>query len=372
MAHRLRKTKAALLAVALTFSGVLLMMLNGWLSTLDLGSWGWVQILPLGELGGTLFGAGVLGTLFEYSFRKDQEEATVEQFREIIKEQAPAMRDAVVEGFAIKPDDLKRVANPDLLDALAENSMALRLGDEQFAREIYRDIRDQAVRAAERWHDVEVRIRLSKALERSTYGTPLLDVTVETEFTTVPAGTVRRFACVSDRTEYNDLLLDLPATSPWFMSPRPGMDAGSRECYELLELTVDGVTQPIRRSARKSGQTYTVTLDEHARSGEPVRVRQVFRTVTLSWGHRLYFELPQPARNMSVTMDYTDAPIAHMGVIESVATSRPTRVFRSPRSVSGRTITAEAPGWLLPKAGFTFTWTLDAELPRGDERSEAA
>ena len=85
------------------------MMLNGWMANLDLGSWSWAHALPLGELGGTLFGAGLLGTLFEYTFRRDQEESTVERFREIIREQAPAMRDAVVEGFAIHPDDLKRV-----------------------------------------------------------------------------------------------------------------------------------------------------------------------------------------------------------------------------------------------------------------------
>ena len=35
------------------------------------------------------------------------------------------------------------------------------LGDEQFACGIYRDIRDQAIRAAERWRDVQFRIQLS-------------------------------------------------------------------------------------------------------------------------------------------------------------------------------------------------------------------
>lgn len=74
--HRLRRIKAALLAVSLTLTGVLLIMLNGWLSGLNLGDWSWLHALPLGELGGTLFGAGLLGTLFEYSFRKDQEAAT--------------------------------------------------------------------------------------------------------------------------------------------------------------------------------------------------------------------------------------------------------------------------------------------------------
>lgn len=237
---RLRKTKAFLLATSLTLAGVLLIMLNGWVSNLNLGVWDWLHALPIGELGGTLFGAGLLSTLFEYTFRKDQEEATVEQFRQIIHEQAPAMRDAVIEGFAIHPEDLKRVSNPDLLDDIAANVMALRLGDEQFAREIYTDIRDQAIRAAERWYDVEVRIRLSSALERSTNGTPLFDVTVEWEYTTVPSSATRRFACVDNREEYTDLREDLPATSAWMMVPRPGMNALSKESYELLEFTVDG------------------------------------------------------------------------------------------------------------------------------------
>lgn len=372
LAFRLRKTKAALLAVSLTLAGIILITINGWLAALDLGAWNWLHALPIGELGGTLFGAGLLGTLFEYSFRKDQEAATVEQFRAIIKEQAPAMRDAVVEGFAIHPDDLKRVANPALLDDIAANVMSLRLGDEQFAREIYSEIRDQAIRAAERWHDVEVRIRLSSALESSTSGAALFDVTVEWEYTTVPSGSVRRFACVSDRDEYNDLLLDIPATSPWFMKPRPGMDASSRDSYELLELTVDGRPQPIRRTVRRDGQTYSVHLDEGARIGEPVRIRQVFRTVTPGWGHRLYFELPQPARNMSVSFDYTNTNIVDMRVIESVATTRPTQLSRSPDRTPGRTISVEAIGWLMPKAGFTFTWTLDTEVPRNDPQREAA
>lgn len=370
--HRLRKVKAALLAVSLTLAGILLMMLNGWIEHLKLGDWEWLHSIPLGELGGTLFGAGLLSTLFEYSFRKEQEEATVEQFRQIIHEQAPAMRDAVVEGFAIHPEDLKRVSNPDLLDDIAANVMSLRLGDEQFAREIYADIRDQAVRAAERWYDVEVRVRLSSILERSTFGTPLFDVTVEWEYTTVPSGSVRRFACVSDRQEYRELLLDIPATSPWLMQNRPGVDAASRESYELLELTVDGRPQAIRRSTRKTGQTYSVQLDAAACNGESVRIRQVFRVVTPKWGHRLYFELPQPCRRLSLSIDYTNTDIAHLTISDTVATSRAAQITRSPAAVAGKVVAVDMPGWLLPKSGFSATWTLNAELPRDESRREAA
>ena len=370
--HRLLRLKAALLAVSFTLAGILLMMLNAWLAPLRLGDWQWLHALPLGELGGTLFGAGLLSTFFEYTFRRDQEAHTLARFRQIIREEAPAMRDAVVEGFAIHPDDLKRVATPELLDDIAANVMALRLGDEQFAREIYRDIRDQAIRAAERWYDVAVRVRLSTAVERSTAGTPLLDVTVEWEYTTVPSSATRRFACVSDQDEYNELRQDVPATSTWFMAPRPGMDARSQESYELLELTVDGRPQPIHRTVQEAGQTYRVQLDDAAQSGEPVRIRQLLRVVTPAWGHRLFVELPQPARGLSLRVDYTDTAIAEMMITDTVAATQVARVHRSPKAVSSRVVSLDMPGWLLAKTGFAVTWTLESELPHDAEHREAA
>lgn len=370
--HRIRRIKAALLAVSLTFAGVLLMGLSSLLANTDMPRLDWLATLPLGELGGTLFGAGVLGTLFEYSFRKDQEVSNMEQFRSIIKEQAPVMRDAVIEGFAIHPDDLKRVANPELLDDIASNVMALRLGDRQFAEEIYRDIRDQAIRAVERWHDVDVQIRLSGIPERSTGGAPLFDVTVEWEYTTIPFVAVRRLMSVSDRAEYNEVRDDAPATQAWFMTPRPGIDASSRDSYELLEFSVDGEPLKIRRSVRKSGQTYSVDLGSHRDAVTPVRIRQVFRTRTPKWGHRLYFELPQPARGFSVSLDYTNTDIAHMNVSDTVAGTRAVRQTRTPKGAVGREVSIEGTGWYMPKTGFSFSWTLESELPRDAEAREAA
>src|SRR5205085_2911042 len=83
--------------------------------------------------------------------------------RRLLEESAPAFRDAVVKGFAVDPEDLERVATPELLDSIAVNTLSLRLGDRAFAEEVYADIRDQAIRAPERWHDVKVFIRLTPA-----------------------------------------------------------------------------------------------------------------------------------------------------------------------------------------------------------------
>ena len=363
--RRLLKTKAALLAVSFTLIGILLIMLNAWLATLSLGDWSWLHHLPLDEVGGPLLGAGLVSTILDYSYRRDQEDVAIQRTQQAIIDLSPAKLWSILcEGLAHHPAELARLTTPERLDDAAAAIMAQRLGDEQFAREIYADIRDQAIRAAERWYDVEARVRLSTAVERSTAGTPLLDITVEWEYTTVPSGSERRFACVSDRAAYNALRGDIPATSTWFMAPRPGMDARSRESYELLELTVDGRPQPIRRSTRATGQTYSVDLDEDARSGKPVRIRQVFRTITPQWSHRLYFAVAQPTRGWSLRLDYTDTAIAEVQVSDTMATTPASTIVHSPEAVPGKEITVETSSWLLPQSGVAFTWATNDELPQ--------
>ena len=66
----------------------------------------------VGELGGTLFGAGLLSTFFEYTFRRDQERAVTERFRQTIREEAPALRDAVIDAFRFDRQDVARIATP--------------------------------------------------------------------------------------------------------------------------------------------------------------------------------------------------------------------------------------------------------------------
>ena len=177
---------------------------------------------------------------------------------------------------------------------------------------------------------------------------------------------------MSDQDEYNELRQDVPATSTWFMAPRPGMDARRREAYELLELTVDGRPQPIRCSTRATGQTYSVDLDEEARSGKPVRIRQVFRTITPQWSHRLYFAVRQPTRGWSLRLDYTDTNIGDMRVNDTVATAPAARIVRSPEAVPGKVIALESAGWLMPGSGVAFTWTLNEELPQTEQPEAAA
>lgn len=369
---RLYRIKVAIVACVTALSGALMLVLAK--QAEHTASFDWLSDLPVFELGSTLFIIGSLVIVWDYVDGRDKERREDERIRRLLRESAPAFRDAVIEGFAVQPDDLQRVATPELLDSIATNVLSLRLGDATFASELYTQVRDQAIRAPERWADVDVSIRLSTAVERGTSGAPLFDMLISWEYSTCPAHDIRRFACVSDREEYYDLVSDLPATSTWYMPPRTGVDASARSSFELLEFAVDGEPRRIRRQTRKTGQTYTVSIapgggDGSSPASAPVRLRQVYRTVGAQDAHRLFIELPVPARNVKIAVDYTNTDIANLVVTEAVASLEKPRVTRSPDGLPGRQLSMELPGWLLPRAGFTFVWTLRSEQTKASRAS---
>ncbi|GAA1549234.1 hypothetical protein [Nocardioides humi] len=192
----------------------------------------------------------------------------------------------------------------------------------------------------------------------------LFDIFVEWEYTTVPSHAVRKFACVSDRDEFYELMTDIPATWAWFMPERTGVSAAEAASFELLEFSVDGESRPIRRSQRKTGQTYTVSVgDDIVHAGRSVRIRHVCRTVGAKSAHRLFTELPAPTRGLSLELDYTQTDIAHLSVTDAVTSLSKPRITRIPEQFAGREVQVDLDGWLMPRSGFTFVWTLSSEAP---------
>lgn len=314
----------------------------------------WTSWLPLAELGGILIGAGVLSVWLDHFLRREQQALDDARLRELLHEQAPAMRDAVLDAFAANHDDLARIATPQLLDQLITNSLALRLRDPQFAAEIYTDIRDQAIGAAERWLDAHLSVELA------THGRNDYEVTVRWEYTVTPVHRQRRFLCTSDRSEYLEVAHNAGATSAWYLKPRPGLDAATRDSFELLRFTVDGTERPIRRTARKGSQIYTVDVGAKAiEAKEPVVVAYTYRTTTRRNGHLLFFDIEQPTRDLRIDLDYTTTDIATISTLDLIPSVRRTRIEQSPPQASGRVVHVDIDGWIFPRSGVAFVWTED-------------
>ena len=357
--HRLRRLKAALLALSFTLAGILLMMLNAWFAPLQLGSWQWLHALPLGELGGTLFGAGLLSTFFEHTFRRDQERAVTERFRQTIREEAPALRDVVIEAFRFDRQDVARIATPELLDDLARTSLGLRFGDPAFGREVYADIRYQAMAAEERWYDARVDATLGIPRGRSSAPTPFFDLRVRWEYTVTPRHRFRKFAVVSDRQRYDQLVAERGETSVWYRRPVPGLAANDPEVFALEQFTVNGTPVPFSRQVDEVSQVYTVDLGEQViQQEQAVVVSFSFRTRTLRSGHVVHLDIDRPTRGLDVELRYDPEQVGQMRILDFASIGEGGRLTQVPNTP---TLRYRYDGWLFPRAGMVFVWTLPDE-----------
>ncbi|TLG09447.1 hypothetical protein FEK35_15080 [Nocardia cyriacigeorgica] len=364
---RLIRTKKILAGIVFVAVGVIFMVAARAIPSVR--ELGWLALIPWTEFGAILVGAGVFSIWLDSYFERERSEADEARLRRLLSEQAPAIRDAVIEGFAFENEDLRRVATPRLLDAIIGNSLAIRLDDREFAHELYADIRDQAVRSVERWHDLKISVRLSM-LNRVTEGDPIprsgagrMVITVRHEYTTIPSSPVRQFVSLSDLDEYRQLIQDPASTFAWYYRPGNGVDAGTKDAFELVQFTVDGEERPIRRTARKGAQTYHVTLGipEHERDREHT-IAYTYRLMPADHNRLLHFGVDQPTRGVDIELDYSDTDITHVNMIDFIPSSQKSVVIKSPDTVPGKTIGLQFDSWVMPKGGAAFVWVRKNDL----------
>lgn len=375
---RIYRLKLVATGAILVLLGLVFSVLGDWLSSRDVPH----LLVAIVNASSDVFAVtGALGLAVDYITGRDKDAADAERIRHLLDEAAPAFRDAVISGFAETPESMRGVATTETLDKLATNALALRLGDDKFAAEIYEGLLAQAIKTPERWSDVDINVRLSCIQETSSVGAgrtnvsaELFDAVVVWEYTLVPSARIQRFASTDDEAEFREFLNDVPATSTWLI-PDDVIDPAAREAFEVLSYSVDGDELPLRRSVRKHGQTYSVDLGEEViAKGAPVRVRHVYRTVVPRLGHRFRVSLTQPAHGVRLVLDYTGADIAVLKVGDMVSSAIPAQVKFLPSEAPAKQVEVTAPNWLLPQTEITFVWTLSDELAAATKppRSRAA
>ncbi|GAA4536491.1 hypothetical protein [Amycolatopsis samaneae] len=358
---QLYKTKLRLAGLVTALFGVGFLFLSHTAATVP--TLRWLVAWPTSELGTTLLSAGVVAVIFEYYARREADERATAHFRRAIRQEAPAIRDAVLHSFAFNPDTLKNIASNETLDRIAANAIGLRLGDQALALEAYADLREQVIRSPERWRDVEANVSLSPWDGGPAAGSGSMFVaTIRWEYRVKPASTVMRFACVSDQTEYRDLLRDPTTNSVWYFEPHGRIGAQSRDAFELVQFTVNGVERAIRRTERRGAQHYTVVLGKEAAGSDELVIAHTYRVLIQRHSHLLYLDLPRPAKDFHVQFGYGHAGIKYVNVLDYFASPEAARIQRSPASTPAKMIDVSFDGQIFPRAGVAFVWVLEAEL----------
>jgi hypothetical protein len=267
-----------------------------------------------------------------------------------------------LDSFAFDPDTLKGVASEETLDRITTNALGLRLDDQALAHDVYTDIRDQVIRAPERWHDVDVSVTLSPWEKGPATGRgSMFEATVRWEYRVTPASPTMRFACVSDLAEYRELLRDPSTTSAWYFENVAGVDAANLATFEVLQISVNGRPRKIRRTIRDGAQVYAASLGGTA-TGDEVTVAYTYRVLVQRLSHLLYLDLQRPAKGLHVRLDYQVAGIRFVNTLDYFAGAEQARVDKAPSSTPAKTVDVAFDGWIFPRSGVAFVWVLEEEI----------
>ena len=235
----------------------------------------------------------------------------------------------------------------------------LRFGDPAFGREVYADIRHQAMAAEERWYDARVDATLGIPRGRSIAPTPFFDLRVRWEYTVTPRHRFRKFAVVSDRQRYDQLVAERGETSVWYRRPVPGLAVSDPEVFALEQFTVNGTPVPFTRQADEVSQVYTVDLGEQVIEQEQaVVISFSFRTRTPRSGHVVHLDIDRPTRGLDVELRYDSEQVGQMRILDFASIGEGGRLTQVP---DAPTLRYRYDGWLFPRAGLVFAWTLHNE-----------
>lgn len=355
------KTKLALLATIATVVGIALMVLAQWSGGTVDGAW--LNNLPVMEVGSALFTTGLIAIFFEYIDQADAEARANQRLRKVLAEEAPAIRDAVVDGFAFAPESLTNVASNQTLDRIVENTLGIQLGDKELAADAYRDLKEQVIGARQRWEDAHVSVALSPWKKGPATGEGSMFVaTITWEYRFTPASPILRFSCVSDLDTFRELSVDPTSTISWYFPRFNGLDAASPEVFELVQVAVNGKDQNVRRSTRKEGQVFTCTLDNEASGKDEATISYTYRALVQRHGHVLHLDLAQPTKDFRAELWYGDCCIRRMNVIDYLSGPRQPRYRHLEASDPSPSVEVAYEGWTFPKGGVAFVWVLEEEM----------
>lgn len=368
LVHRLIKTKLTLFALLWTLTGLALILLG---THFEASGPAWLQKLPLVVLGTTLFPTGALTIALDYFLGKDTEARDDVRTRRIFKEEAPAMRDAVIQGFAFDADDLSRVSSPETLDQIIRNCLAIRLGDKSLASDVYDDLQRQVVRSPERIQGMHVSITMRpwKDSPSTGYGSMFV-ATVRREYKITTSNPVMRFSCVSDFDEYRELLSDPTSTEVWFFDPPAkggNLNGSSSKVFDVLQVTINGKHPSMRYAKRATSQTISVPTGIKDGEVKELSVSYTYRALVERHGHMLILETGQLSKGMHVEFNYGDCGIRYVNVVDAIASTDEPMISRTPTHVETPSISVGFDGWVLPKAQVGFVWVLSEELPELSE-----
>ena len=341
--QQLYRTKLTLLAVLFVVAGFGLLTLAHGVQR------GWLTHLPVGDVGSGLFTTGLIGVALQYLDARDADQRASERLRKVIAEEAPAIRDAVIDGFAFSPDALTSVTSPELLDRVVRNCLVAQLGDPDLAASSHEQLLKEAMTPADRQTDSRLAIELTASTHKHH-----LKMTVRREYRFTPHVDSLRFACVESHDDFEILLRDPETAEVWRAAARDGLSPVDAATFQLASVELDGEPLELHRSVRRDMQLVTCRLPKPEPVPQPRHLAYSYEVLLPVAKRHIYYDFNRPSHGLEVDISY-DHSVQDLRLIDFIG--EPTDLRRaSHHSDEGGDSSVATDEWVLPRAGIVAVW----------------
>lgn len=363
---RMYRTKLAWVTVAVATVGVGILVLGIVSSDWKAHRWSWIHDVPLESIGSTFLSTALVIVLFEYLGHNELEDRAIARLRHVLPEQEAVLRKAILDGFAFDPTSISSIASDQAIDAAVTNCLAIRLKDPEIASEVYHDVRQQVVKASERWHDVQVQITLGKADIGPEHGSgSMFRASLKWRFRTKVSVSELNFACVGDISMYRKLLGDAVFRQVWYFESVGNLTAKSPDVFRVSGASVNGHSLHIEERSLDGSRCFSATGVALSESrDQEVLVEYSYDVLVQRNSHLVVVDIAQPSKSVTASLMYADCGIKYVNVLDFFAGPSPARISRSSNTVPIHSVDASFDGWVFPKSGVAFVWVLEEEFDR--------
>jgi hypothetical protein len=151
-----------------------------------------------------------------------------------------------------------------------------------------------------------------------------------------------------------------------FPSLTAGSDLMAESGFAVSNVIVGGLPLSLDTKSSDLGLTYFEAnhADLGSLIGNEVTVQYRVDVRVKKTGHLLTLNFVYPTKGISMEIDVTNTDIAEIAARDFFSSSKKPVIRYLPSSSNTRKITVEIEGWVFPKGGVDFIWTLKSEIAK--------
>ena len=332
----------------------------------------WIREIPYRSIGDAMFIAAVITLTFEYFVRVQARKELAELFQaslhQVFQMERQETTAAIRRSLLLDADIQRDLIAPATLDRVLRTCIQTKLGDATMGTQVFDGPISRMLGQSQRWQNYKFSAMLSElppTHPMAARAAEFFVATVVVRYETVFWNGRFRFVTVANLEAFNEAIADPHVQMAWLF-PDDGVPDVAEHAMIVDEVKVANVSlariPPASSSLR--GDVFSDSGQLIDRLGKTVVIDYKLRALLHRIGHSYHVAVPYPTHNCSIELDFAKIDVEHMDVIDYFPSSHPTVVRFLPLPENYRKIEVGVNGWVFPKAGVIFVWSLKSEVPR--------